>query len=240
MNHNLAGEDLGSTSVVATPERADTPGRSLPISTGVAGLTAFLLIFGGQLLIQVGGSEPAFDASADVIADYFDARDQTLYAVGSYLNIVAVVVFLWFVGGVYRLLRDDWRATIALISGVLGVAPVMTAGWDLAVLRVPEGVDSQIARLAFDLGNLSFASGWVALGSFAFAAGWAGLSTNALPRWLSWWIVIAGQCLVATRAIWTTPAWLIGYALFWLWVIVLSVRLLRQTPPTRAGWSRGV
>jgi hypothetical protein len=114
---------------------------------------------------------------------------------------------------------------------------VLTAGWELAVFRVPEGVDPQIARLAFDLGNLSFASGWVALGSFAVAAGWAGLSTGAFPRWLSWWMVIAGLCLVAARAVWATNFWLLGYALFWLWVIVLSVRLLRRTP-SRAGGSR--
>ena len=40
-----------------------------------------------------------------------------------------------------------------------------------------------LAGLAFDLGNLSFASGWVALGSFAVAAGWASLALGALPRW---------------------------------------------------------
>ncbi|MFU8872791.1 hypothetical protein [Micromonospora sp. SL4-19] len=227
MNRNAAP----SGQVPVSHQRAGAPGRALPRSTGVAGLATVVLLFGGQLLIQVGGGEPAFDASAAAIADYFGARDQTLFAIGTYLNVVAVVLFLWFVGGVYTLLRDDWRATIALISGVLGVAPVLTAGWELAVYRVPEGVDSQIARLAFDLGNLSFASGWVALGSFAVASGWAGLATRALPRWLSWWIVAAGVCLVAARAVWATPIWLVGYAFFWLWVVALSVRLLRWRRP---------
>lgn len=212
----------------ATQKPTSAPSRALPVSTGIAGLATVMLIFGGQGLIQVGGNEPAFDAPADAIASYFGARDQTLFAVGTYLNIVAVVVFLWFAGGVYRLLRDDWRAPIALISAVLGVAPIFTGGWELAVFRVPEGVEPQIARLAFDLGNLSFASGWVPLGSFAIAAGWSTLASRTLPRWLGWWAVIAGVGLVVARAAWTTPIWLLGYTLFWLWVIILSARLMRR------------
>lgn len=217
-----------NTSIDAVDNRAAARGRALPVTTGTAGLATVVLIFGGQGLIQVGGNEPAFDAPAAVIADYFATRDQTLFAIGTYLNVLAVVVFLWFVGGVYTLLKDDWRATIALVSGVLGIAAVIVAGSELAVFRLPEGVDPQIERLAFDMGNLSFASGWVALGSFAVASGWAAISTRAMPSWLGWWAVIAGVCLVAARAAWTTPIWLLGYALFWLWVIVVSVRLLRR------------
>ena len=36
----------------------------------------------------------------------------------------------------------------------------------------------------------------------------------------------AGIGLVAARAVWTSPAWLFPYALFWIWVIVVSVRFL--------------
>lgn len=218
-----------STPVAAALQSASAPSRTAAGSTGIAGLATILLIFGGQGLIQVGGGEPPFDAPARVIADYFAARDQTLFAVGTYLNIVAVVVFLWFAGGVYRVLGDDWRGPIALMSAVLGVAPVLAGGWELAVSRVPEGVDPQIARLAFDMGNLSFASGWVALGSFAVAVGWSALASRALPAWLGWWAIIAGVGLIVARAVWTTPIWFVGYALFWLWVLILSVRFLRRS-----------
>ena len=204
------------------------PGRAPAVTTGVAGLVAFVLLFGGQMLIQVGGSEPPFDAPADTIARYFEARDPILFATGTYLNVLAVVVLLWFVGGVYRLLGDDWRAPIALISGAVALGPTLTAGWELAVFRGPEGVDPQIARAAFDLGNLSFASAWVALGGFAVAVGWSGLATGRLRPWLAWWSVTAGIRLILARAVWTTPVWFLGYALFWLWVITLSVRLLRR------------
>ncbi len=46
--------------------------------------------------------------------------------------------------------------------------------------------------------------------------------------WLGWWAVAAGVCLVAAKAVWTTYFWLVGYGLFWVWVIALSVVLLRR------------
>ncbi|HCT77924.1 MAG TPA: hypothetical protein DGG94_16485 [Micromonosporaceae bacterium] len=196
-------------------------------TTAVAGLATIVLLFGGQAFIQVGGGEPAFDAPATEIANFFAKRDQDLFAIGSYLSVLSIVTMLWFVGGLFVLLRDDWRAGIALVSGALFSAAAVAASWELAVFRVSEGVDPQLARFAFDMGNLSFASGWVALGSFAIATGWALLSSQSLPRWLGWWAIAAGVCLVAARAVWTTPFWFLGYSLFWIWVIVLCVYLFR-------------
>ena len=206
--------------------------RTLLTATGIAGLATPVLFFGAQGLIQVGGGEPPFDAPAAVIHSYFEARDPWLYAAGSYLGVLGVAAFLWFLGGVYVTLRDSeegpaWRSTVALISGLVAMAAVLTGDWDPAVFRIDEGVDPQLARFAFDTGNLSFASAWVLLGSFSLATGWLVLSSRALPAWLGWWALVAGFGLVGARAVWTTPFWYAPYALFWLWVVALSVRLLR-------------
>jgi hypothetical protein len=45
---------------------------------------------------------------------------------------------------------------------------------------------------------------------------------------LGWWAVAAGVCLVAACAVWTNQFWLVGYFLFWIWAVVLCVRLLRR------------
>lgn len=127
-----------------------------------------------------------------------------------------------------RTLRDDWRAMVALVSGVVYVAATIAGGWELAAFRVGEGLDPQIARLVFDMGNLGFASAWVALGSFALAIGWVLVASRQWPSWLGWWAVAAGVCLIAARAVWTNQFWLVGYFLFWIWVIALSVVLLRR------------
>jgi hypothetical protein len=72
-------------------------------------------------------------------------------------------------------------------------------GWELAVSGASEGLDPQVARLMFDMGNMAFATAWVALGSFAVATGWAVLATRLLPPWLGWWSVVTGGCLVVAR-----------------------------------------
>ena len=208
--------------------------------TAYGGFTAFALLAAGQGLVQVGGAEPPFDAPTGDIVEFFATRDAELFAVGSYLSVLSVITMLWFLGGLYALLREDWRAPIALVSGVVYVATTVFGGWELAAFRVSEGMDPQIARLTFDMGNMAFASAWVALGSFALATGWAVLSTRLLPLWLGWSAVIAGVCLVAARAVWTTQFWLVGFSLFWVWVIALCVVLLRQRGAASTGPGSGV
>jgi hypothetical protein len=54
------------------------------------------------------------------------------------------------------------------------------------------------------------------------------LSTGVLERWTGWWIVVAGIGLVVARFAWTSGVWGVGYALFWLWIIVICIRLIRR------------
>jgi hypothetical protein len=216
---------------VSTPPADRT--RALFLTTGIAGIASVVLLFGGQGLIQVGGAEPAFDAPAAAILAFFDARDPWLFPAGAYLSTLGLAALLWFFGGTYAILKSNegaspWRSTIALISGVAFVAGVGGGGWQLATFRTAEGLDPQLARFAFDMGNLGFASAWVALGSFAIAAGWVLLTSPSFPRWLGWWALAAGVGLVAARAVWTSPFWFFPYILFWVWVVAMCVVVLRR------------
>ena len=85
----------------------------------------------------------------------------------------------------------------------------------------------QIARYAFDLGNLSFANGWVATGALAICAGSILITHRALPSWLGWWAIVAGVGSVLARAVWTEGYAMAPVAAFWVWVAVLSVWLIR-------------
>ena len=198
-----------------------------------------MLLFGGQGFILASGSaEPEFGASAAEIQRFWETRDQHLFSIGSYMSVLGMVAFLWFICGVYTTVRGDgsqreWLPTVALASGVAAVGATLLDAWQLAVFRASDGLDPQLSRFAFDMGNLAFAGAWVALGSFAIAVGWAALSSRSLPGWLGWWALAAGIGLVAARAVWTSPAWLVPYALFWLWVIVVSVRFLAGRSPSQ-------
>jgi hypothetical protein len=220
--------------------------RTMSVTTGIAGLATLVLVVVSQALPQSAKAEPDFDAPAAQILDYFEAQNDTVRAVGSYLALLAVLVFAWFLAGMWAVLRQaegepPWRSIVALASGLIFVVLVMTGGAEAAAFRVRDGVDPQIARLAFDLGSLGFANGWLALGSFLLAAGWIFLAARSLPNWLGWLAVVAALGFLVGRAFWTTPIWLIPYALFWVWTVAVSVLLLRgrlRSEPSPARFDR--
>ena len=65
------------------------------------------------------------------------------------------------------------------------------------------------------------------MGSFALCVGWVVLSTRCAPGWQGWVALASGLGLVLVRFAWSGQLWFAPYALFWLWVIALSIHLLR-------------
>ena len=118
-----------------------------------------------------------------------------------------------------------WRSTFLAGAGVVSVVSGQIASWDAAVYR-SQDIDPQVARYAFDLGNLSFANGWVATGAVAICSGLLILSAGDLPRWLGWWAIAAGVGQVLARAIWTHDIAFAAVTLYWLWTACVCVLLL--------------
>jgi hypothetical protein len=206
---------------------------------GAGGLAFVLLQLGSQGLIQVGGVEPSFDAPAEDIVRFFEARHRALFEVGSYLSLLSFVAWIWFLGALFARLslaerRPAWLSLVAFGSGLMFVA-ALSASWYLAVFRVDDGLDPQLARLFFDMGNLGFANSWVPLGSMLLAAGAVVLRTHALPRWLGWLALGTAPLLLAARAVWTSQIAFAPYVLFWVWVVAVSVVLLRRGAGTYPG-----
>ena len=145
---------------------------------------------------------------------------------------VAAISLVWFVVGLSLVLaraegNPPWRSVAALVTGVLLPANMLlNANWAAAAYRGAE-IEPGLARYAFDVGNLGFANAWVAMGSLALAGGWVVLRTGMFGRWLGWWAVVAGAGLVFARFVWTSEVWIAPYFLFWIWVVVVSVQLLR-------------
>ncbi len=216
---------------------ADAGWRRLSRATGIAGLATMVLIFVPG--IARSGLEPGFDAPSADITRFFQSIHSPQADFGSFFMTAGLIAFLWFIMGLSVLLRaaegePPWRSAIAAASGLLLVALALAANWEAASFRVDD-LDPQIARYAFDQGNLSFANGWVALGSFAVCAGWVIASTSIVPRWLGWWAIFSGLGLALSRAAWTSEIWLLPYALFWLWVATVSTVLLRRSRGSQTG-----
>ena len=209
--------------------------RHLTRMTGIAGLAVFVLTVAWIVTTSVSGArEPAFDGDADAVLVYFRATGSTLAGFGSYLVVVAMVAMIWFAIGLALLLgraegKPPWRSSVAAASALIFVGLVLNAPGEAASHRA-QTLTPELATYAFDVANLEFANGWVAMGSFMLCAGWVLISTRFAPRWLGWLAVVGGVGLVLSRAAWTSPVWLLPYAFFWLWVIIISVRLLRLAP----------
>jgi hypothetical protein len=198
----------------------------------IGGIAYVALSMASQGLIQIGGAEPSFDAPASEIVAFFEARNTQLFDIGVYLQLLALVAFLWFLGGLWAMLRQAegqpaWMSLIAVGSGLAFIGS-LSGGWQLAVFRLGDGLDPQIARLAFDMGNLGFANSWVPLGSMMLAAGAVMLGGVALPRWLGWSAVGIGVGLLVARIVWTLFVAFIPWMLFWFWLIALAVVVLRR------------
>jgi hypothetical protein len=214
------------------PAWADDRWARLSRTTGIIGLASFVLSFTPIIAISTLG-EPPFTGSAEQVHAFLVRLGAGWPTLASAVLTVAAIGLLWFVVGLALLLAraegsPPWRSVAALTSGVLLPAYLLfNASWDAAAYRGAE-TDPALARYAFDVGNLGFANVWVAMGSFAIACGWVVISTRAFGRWLGWWAVVAGIGLIVSRFVWTSDVWLGPYFLFWIWVIVVCVQLLRD------------
>jgi len=205
-----------------------TTQQTLARITGACGIGTLVLVLGASMVNNYSGIP--FTADSDEIITFFRSIDDPLGAVSSFLTAVGLIAMLWFTLGLALLLRrydDDppWRTTFLAGAGVVSVVSGQIASWDAAAYR-SDDLDPQVARYAFDLGNLSFANGWVSSGAVGICAGLLFLAARELPSWLGWWAMIAGVGSVLGRAFWTHGFAFAPFTLFWLWVGVVSVMLL--------------
>jgi hypothetical protein len=205
-----------------------TQRRTLARATGAAGITTLVLVLGTSLANDYQSA--AFTSDAQQAVAFFRSIDDAFGAVSSFLTAVGLTAMLWFTIGLALLLRTydgdpPWRSAFLAGAGVISVVSGQIASWDAAAFRAQD-IDPQVARYAFDLGNLSFANGWVATGAVLICAGMIFLSAKDLPNWVGWWAVAAGVGQVLARAIWTNDLVFVAFTAFWLWVAVVSVLLL--------------
>ncbi len=197
--------------------------------TGVAGIAAVILVF---VVLLGSREEPPFSAGADVFLTHYRSPNTVASEPRSFGLAVALVTFVWFVVALSTLLRRaegeaSWRSSVAMASGVLFAALVLSGSEVAAAFRADD-LDPQIARYAFDESQAAFANARVALGSFALCCGWVMVSARFLPRWVGWVAIASGLGLALSRISWTNSIWLLPYLMFWLWVLTVAVLLLRR------------
>jgi hypothetical protein len=213
------------------------PWATLARVTGWAGLVGIVLVFVPIIALASLG-EPAFAATREEVAAFFRTTAESSWAdaAEAVLLLGLVTLTLFIVGLCLQLRRAEgeppWRSTVALVFGALFAAFIFTNTSQSAAGNRGTDIDPGLAQFAFDMQSIGFANAWVSLGSFAAFGGWVVLTTGVFRRWLGWLMVASGVGLALSRFVWTTDAWLLPYALFWIWVIAVCIRLLRKPSVT--------
>jgi hypothetical protein len=221
------------------------PPRDLRLA-GIAGWAATVMVFTGVIISSsTGAPEPNFDAPADKIQQYLQTQDPWAVAVGGFLLAFGLVAWLWFVCGLAAALRrpgarPDFLSTVVLVSGTAAVAVMLNGAPQASEYRGGDGLDPHVAQFAFDLTSVTLANMWVALGSLGIASGWAILTARgepgrpAWPAWIGWWALAVGAGYLVVRIAFPSPLWYFPHMLYWVWVLVVSTRMLRARPATDA------
>jgi len=218
------------TQTLTTPSTFDSTRerRTLARITGAAGIVVLVAVLGTSIVN--GYQDSAFDSDTGEALAFLRSLDDTVGEVSAFATSVGLIALLWFSLGLAMLLRRyegelPWRSVFLAGAGITSVVTGQIGSWDAAVYR-SDDIDPQVARYAFDLGNISFANGWVASGAFGLCAGLIMSSTSRLPHWLGWWALVAGAGSVLARAVWTEGIAMVPFTAFWLWVGVVSVLLV--------------
>ena len=196
--------------------------------TGAAGLVTLLTVVGSSL--ADGYEHQSMTEATPAILSFFRSLDDRVGWLMSYATSIGLIACLWFAIGLALTLRPHergvpWRSAFLAAAGVISVVSGQIASWDAAVFR-SGSISPQVASYAYDLGNISFANSWVATGAVGLCAGLVMLRAPGLPRWAAWWGLLAGAGEVLARAWFRHGFAYAPFALYWAWVLAMSVLLV--------------
>jgi len=187
------------------------------------------------------GSPPkTSDSTAEMVKFVADKGDQLRCA--GYLGAVAIVPFFWFIGSLWRLLRRDEGgaprlAVMAALGGAFAATVGAVGGIVLALLpMVRSSLTPGLLRVLYILStNIAFMS-LFGIATLVLSASVIFIRTRGMPVWLGYLgIVTAVVALIGAGATVSTNDTLftfgfIGFLLAALWILILSVLMLRSAP----------
>jgi hypothetical protein len=167
---------------------------------------------------------------AEVVSHYTDPGNQGRAQTSSFLIVLAVLGFLWFLTGLRaRLARAEGQAgvhtTLAFGAGLVSsalwiVAAAFWMGAGYTAQETPEfTVDPDSARLIAEMGYLIWVFGTVVALLLVLATSLLALRTSLVPRWFAWVGVLVAVVMLLT-------ALFVGFFVFLVWMLVANILLL--------------
>ncbi|HEU0194743.1 MAG TPA: hypothetical protein VFQ71_11125 [Gaiellales bacterium] len=210
-----------------------TNARRVAGGLGVLGVILWAIAFG------VGSGSPnTTDNNVKIVSWFSSSSHQNTQIAAFLLFVVGALCILVFLSGL--------REQLAAAEGGAGLAPLAFGAGVAAVVLILSAVAlfTAPAFLIADAGMSVFVPNdfrtfndagyefWVAASAVAALTVWStsavAFRTGVLPRWFAWFGVVVG--IVQLLAVFFIPA-----LIFWLWVVVASILMLRApgVPPAR-------
>jgi hypothetical protein len=215
--------------------------------TGAIGIGYFVLQVLGAALFMVAGNPPRFD-DAKKYADFISSGSG-LFLGDAFLTGVATVVFILFALGIRGVIReagDRWEWVGALAFGaalLLAAIALAGAAFEATTAMVSTTrTDPTTVRAAWVATSLLFTFIYLPSALLLATVSYAALRIKLLPIWAGWlgiFGVVLNLAAVATvfggtgdyGAVGLLP-YVLGFAPGELWVLGVSVALLRAAPAT--------
>ncbi len=207
-------------------------------TAGWSGIAAIVLIIGGFGMMSANGLNGDPELPASAVADMVKQEIPAAAKAGLFLDVAGSVLFMIFAVGLWARLRQaegdpGGVSMLVLVAAVLANAAAVgdKAGFCAITLRAGRGLEASDAQVIYALIAAFFLLFRAFTGLLAGAAAIVALRTSALPRWTAWLgIVLAGASALAVAA----PNLAVSQAtflLFPIWILSVSVSLLRGTEP---------
>jgi hypothetical protein len=209
------------------------------VAPGFGVVFAVLFVLGFLLII---GDAPSLDDPAEEIVAYYDDERGKLLTVIVLFGL-SIVAFLWFLGSLVHTLRveaDESR----LAATVLGAGVVTTSLFGGIVLlnagltfQIAEDGDASVVAALYDLIWVSTTLIAYPIAALVFAGGVGAMRGGLAPAWFGWASGVAAAAILvsgttfAQDGFWAPDGLYNAYVtptVFLIWVVVLSVLLLRR------------
>jgi hypothetical protein len=206
----------------------------------VSGILFFAAVVASFFTPETPDADDPTAAIASSIAD-----DRTAHLLSVYLQGIASLLFLVFVGALWSRLRRaeaDRGPSILVALGGVGSALIIlvSSGVFLALIEAAdEGREPAAVRALFELDEIVFiVIGWTSAAFYAGAA-LSSLSTGSLPRWLGWIAAaLAVVFVVAFLGVFSRDdeggvlggIFFTGILVNFLWILAASILMLRASP----------
>ena len=173
------------------------------------------------------GSPPTLQDPPDEVVQYLAGKEGE-FKLGAYLQGLAMIAYLWFLGSLWRVLRDSEGGPGRLSVVAVGATAILVSlvGVHIAILtglavRAEDGLDAGVVSSLYVIAFMLLALSGFAAAALTGAVGGLVLRNESLPRWLGVLSFVSAVLwlLAGVGATTESEAWAgVGFVAFVVWL----------------------